>query len=134
MTGDREPRRYRVARSTTYLVALSFVVAAVAVVGVVAGIAGAVRVARLSDRSEDLSRRTALLVDAVARTASTNCQQIEIVKRQIRGTVQANLDQLAPPGGGPPTIAYYRRHPRELAAALESARSALRTFKPLSCP
>lgn len=61
-----------------------------------------------------------------AKTALSNCQQIEVVKEQIRGTVSESLGRL-------PTLAYYKRNPGELQDALNSARASVERFKPIDC-
>jgi len=64
--------------------------------------------------------------EAEARSALRNCQQIEIIKTEIRGTVQASLKRL-------PTIAYYKTHPDELNQALREARDSIRRFRENDC-
>lgn len=64
--------------------------------------------------------------DDAARTALSNCQQIEVVKTQIRESVQTSLDRL-------PTLAYYKRNPDELSDAMQSARESVRRFRAVDC-
>ena len=63
---------------------------------------------------------------AVARTTRQNCQQIELVKGQIRGTVRASVKRL-------PTIAYYRKRPAELRQAIRDAEASVARFAPVNC-
>ena len=63
---------------------------------------------------------------AVARTTRQNCQQIELVKGQIRGTVQASVKRL-------PTISYYRKRPAELKQAISDAEASVARFAPVDC-
>jgi hypothetical protein len=61
-----------------------------------------------------------------ARTALQNCQQIELIKTQIRASVTASQQRL-------PTIAYYRTHPRELRQALKDSRASITRFHAVDC-
>ena len=61
-----------------------------------------------------------------AKSALTNCQQIEVVKAQLRETIRASLLQL-------PMIQYYRERPGELRSARLSGETSLRRFSPRDC-
>lgn len=61
-----------------------------------------------------------------ARSALSNCQQIEIVKTEIRHTVEASVRRL-------PRLAYYRDHPDELGPALRDAKASVARFAALDC-
>lgn len=55
-----------------------------------------------------------------------NCQQIEVVKTELRATLTESLART-------PSIAYYRTHPAELAATLAVTRKAIARFGPIDC-
>lgn len=64
--------------------------------------------------------------EAVAKTVRQNCEQIELVKSQIRGTVESSIARL-------PTIAYYRQHPGELEQAVRDAQRSVERFAAVDC-
>lgn len=63
---------------------------------------------------------------ASAASALDNCQQIEAIKAQIRGTVEASLLRL-------PKVDYYEDHPDELAQAEKDARASVARFGEEDC-
>lgn len=64
-------------------------------------------------------------VDTATSTLA-NCQAIEDVKAELRGTIQDNLKQL-------PLVAYYRDHPNELRDARLAAQASLARFSAFDC-
>jgi hypothetical protein len=63
---------------------------------------------------------------ATVETSFSNCQQIEVIKAQIRGTVQDSQKRL-------PTIDYYRTHPAELRQAIKDSNRSIARFKQIDC-
>jgi hypothetical protein len=61
-----------------------------------------------------------------ARTAVENCQEIELIKGQIRNTVKESVKRL-------PRISYYRHHPDELKQAVADARVSVARFDKHNC-
>jgi len=74
--------------------------------------------------SEKRSQDTALRNQAMIQKET--CKQVEMVKDQIRATLERGLKSL-------PTIDYYRTRPEELKRAIESNRRALDAFKRRKC-
>lgn len=64
--------------------------------------------------------------EAQARTSLENCQQIEVIKAQIRATVRESVARL-------PTIDYYRKHPEELEASIKASLGSVARFAPRDC-
>ncbi len=64
--------------------------------------------------------------EATARAALSNCEQIEVVKEQIRESVQASKARM-------PQIDYYKTHPAELKQALEDVEASVVRFKARDC-
>lgn len=60
------------------------------------------------------------------RSALTNCQQVELVKSEIRKTLRASLAQL-------PRISYYKTHPEELEFAIKNGEETLARFAARDC-
>lgn len=61
-----------------------------------------------------------------ARSAVSNCQQIEIVKDEIRATVSESVKRL-------PEIEYYKSHPDELKKAITDSEKSVARFKAIDC-
>lgn len=62
----------------------------------------------------------------IAVTVRDNCQSIEALKVQVRGSLRRARKTL-------PTITYYREHPGELTTQLKTVNQELRRFERHSC-
>lgn len=61
-----------------------------------------------------------------ARSAYQNCQQIELVKGELRGSIERGMERL-------PNLDYYKTHPDELAQAQKDSSEALGRFHEKDC-
>lgn len=96
---------------------------ALAALSLVLGFAAVIAFARneADRRAAQATRR----VD-IAQSVLFNCQAIEGVKTELRGTLVDSLQQL-------PKAAYYQTHPTELLTAVRNTKASIERFSAFDC-